>query len=48
MADFDPQKHAESLAAAVRESTDRCVGEKTLNVGIEKTGFRSGSNRADI
>ncbi len=48
MADFDPQKHAEALKAAVKESTDRCIGEKTLNKDLELTGFRAGTNRKSL
>lgn len=48
MAELDPQKYAEATRAAVKESTDRCIGEKTLNVGAEGTGFRSGTNRLSL
>lgn len=45
MTEVDPQKHAEAVKAAVKESTERCIGEKTLNKDLELTGFRSGTNR---
>ena len=48
MAEFDAQKHAEALKAAIKESTDRCIGEKTLNGDLELTGFRAGTNRQDL
>lgn len=48
MAELDSQKYAEATRAAVQESTDRCIGEKTLNVGAEGTGFRSGTNRLSL
>lgn len=48
MADFDPQKHDEALKAAIKESLDRCIGEKTLNGDLELAGFRAGTNRQSL
>lgn len=48
MTEIDAKKHAEALAAAIKESTDRCIGEKTLNADLELTGFRAGTNRKDL
>ena len=48
MADFDPQKHAEALKAAIKESTDRCIGEKTLNGDLELKGYHAATNRKDL
>jgi len=48
MADVDPKKHAEAVRAAVQESTDRCIGEKTLNKDLALTGFRAGTNRKSL
>ena len=45
MADYDPQKHAEAVRAAVKESADRCIGEKTLNKDLELTGYHAATNR---
>lgn len=48
MAELDTQKYEEATRAAVKESTDRCIGEKTLNVGETGKGFRSGTNRLSL
>lgn len=45
MAEVDPQKYAEAVKAAVQESTDRCIGEKTLNGNLELTGYHAATNR---
>ena len=48
MTEVDPQKYAEATRAAVKESTDRCIGEKTLNKDLELTGFHAGTNRLSL
>ena len=48
MAEYDQQKHDEALKAAIKESTDRCIGEKTLNRGLDLEGFHAGTNRKDL
>lgn len=46
MAEYDVQKHDEAVKAAVKESTDRCFGEKTLNGGdLDLSGYHACSNR---
>ena len=48
MAEVDTQKYAEAVREAVKESADRCIGEKTLNKDLELKGFHAGTNRVSL